>query len=305
MSNQVWIVDLPSAAERQLTTDEFFKSNLAWLLDGSRLAYAWYRNPDPYHDTLTTILADGTDPRDLGPVQTIYDPPALSPDGRTIAYGGDGGEEGSSGIVLLDLATGTRRTLTNDGAVAPAWSPDGTKIVAALYSRRVLVFDVATGATLASIEDPGTQGVLGWTADGSAVIYEGCGDTKDSCGPWTALADGTGKRPYDGPLPDANPGWLSPDRQWRATVRDDPDLPGVSSLFVGQASGGTAVRLTGTLIVGSVSWSPDSQWLAFGGSPVGDAGSARIYLVNRAGGVPVPVTAGPLDEAPAWQPAGS
>ena len=53
--------------------------------------------------------------------------PAISPDGKTVAFVRDGG--GDSGLYLIDMDGGNeRRILAQPGLRAPAWSPDGERI---------------------------------------------------------------------------------------------------------------------------------------------------------------------------------
>ncbi len=54
--------------------------------------------------------------------------PAVSPDGRSVAFASE--RDGNWDIYLLDLATGAETRLTDDplNDMAPSWSPDGTRI---------------------------------------------------------------------------------------------------------------------------------------------------------------------------------
>jgi serine/threonine protein kinase/Tol biopolymer transport system component len=68
--------------------------------------------------------------------QLTYDPglsdfPALSPDGKLVAYASDGGVEGESDLYIKQVAGGQPIRLTSDGAgnTTPDFSPDGSKIV--------------------------------------------------------------------------------------------------------------------------------------------------------------------------------
>jgi Tol biopolymer transport system component len=69
-----------------------------------------------------SMRADGTSLEPLTPVDEIARDPALSPDGRQLAY------VVSDGIKLLDLANGQSEVLV-PGADQPSWSSDGARLV--------------------------------------------------------------------------------------------------------------------------------------------------------------------------------
>ncbi|MBI3751854.1 MAG: PD40 domain-containing protein [Chloroflexi bacterium] len=301
----IYLVDAGGGeAPVRLTNDARVEEAIYWLLDGSALVYAWSTYLDPYHQTLTSIRTDGAGAIDLGPVQTIYSPSAVSPDGRYVAFGGDGSEDGSSGLVLLDLADGARRQLTAGGETQPIWSPDGSRILAFLPSRGLTVIGGTSGQVMARIDDPGIQWLVGWTGDGLSILYHSCGSDlgKTECMDAPTLvanADGTNVRTYDGPLPpDPNePQLASPDRQWIATWAD-------GTLRVAPATGGGAIELAPG---DSPAWSRDSMWLVFRGidaGPTATSGSVSrgLFTVRRDGGQPIQLTDGASDEPMAWQP---
>ncbi len=307
--DELYVVDAAGGTPTRLTADSQVVKALYWLLDGSRLVYAWSTHPNPYQQTLTSIRADATDRRDLGPAQTLYSPPAISPDGRTVVFSGDGSEDGSSGLVLLDLVAGTRTQLTTDGATGAIWSPDGKRLLAFLPSRRVVVIDAASGAELARISDAGVDSLLGWSPDGTSIIYHGCGPDlgKIQCmnaAPLVANADGTNVRVYSGTLPNAAvSGLASPDGRWIVTSTADASNA-EGRLSVAAASGGPAMDLA---VGSSPAWSPDSNWIVFAGAATEPAASSAglsggLFVVSREGGVAHRITDGPYDQAQAWQP---
>ena len=299
----IYLVAVAGGDPTRLTNDDRIEGDLMWLLDGSRLVYTWSTFEDPYHQTLAWVRPDGTDRRDIGPVQSVYSTPAVSPDGRTVVFSGDGTEDGSSGLVLLDLVAGTRRQLTTDGATGATWSPDGTRIAAYLPSRRVVIIDVATGAETGRIVDAGVDQVYGWTADGRGVIYKSCGPelNKPDCiaaPPRVADADGRNPRTYTGPLPEAIPELPgSPDGAWLLGI----DASG--ALQVTPAAGGPPVVVgRGT----NAAWAPDSAWIVFAAEPtdpgaIATGRSDGLVVVSRLGGPPIRLTDGPYDQGPAWR----
>lgn len=293
----------------RLTNDARIEEAIYWLLDGSGLVYAWSTRIDPYHQTLTSIRSDGTGSIDLGPVQTTYGPSAVSPNGRYVAFGGDGMEDGSSGLVLLDLATGTRRQVTAGGETAPIWSPDGSRILALLPRRGLRIIDGTSAAVVARIDDPDVESPVGWTSDGLSVLFHRCGMdlSKTGCMNAPTLAastDGSNVRTYDGPMPagPSEPQLASPDRRWIASWAD-------GTLQVTPSPGGPGVRLAPGVELApgdSPAWSRDSMWLAFWGIAEGPTATSNgattgLYAVRRDGGQPIRLTEG-SDRVIAWQP---
>ncbi len=131
---QVFVLSADGGTPRQLTHGPFdHGGRLAWLPDGSGLVLSANREPEgtaPLDSELWRVdLADGslealTD-RD-GPDAS----PALSPDGRFVAYTGfDDRRQGyePTRLWLLELASGETRCLTPEldrSVAAPAWSDD-------------------------------------------------------------------------------------------------------------------------------------------------------------------------------------
>lgn len=96
-----------------------------------------------------------------------------SPDGRTLAYVSSA-ERVSPHLVLLDLATGTRRELGVAGH-SPRWSPDGSRIAYATWlggGIRLLDAD-GTNPRLVSQEGRHYGEEVDWSPDGAWLIARG------------------------------------------------------------------------------------------------------------------------------------
>ncbi|MBM7775577.1 Tol biopolymer transport system component [Actinokineospora baliensis] len=96
--------------------------------------------------------------------------PAWSRDGTQLAYASD--KAGTEDLYVRDVATGRERRVTSiDGAeFAPAWSPDGTTLAFQDHANQTLTVDVATGAVTRVL--PGSFSVPGkpsWSADGKVL----------------------------------------------------------------------------------------------------------------------------------------
>jgi hypothetical protein len=100
---------------------------LAWSPDGSRLAFETGDFDGPH--AVGLMNADGTDRTVLpGTDSDSATAPAWSPDGRTIAFVRDTGQD--TGVWLYDLEDQTARQITaysdtDHGDTNPVWSPDG------------------------------------------------------------------------------------------------------------------------------------------------------------------------------------
>jgi Tol biopolymer transport system component len=296
----VFMIRADGSGLERLTDDDHREGILIWLLDGSRLLYTWSTEADPYDDHLVSIRPDGSDPRELGLVHTVYDEPVWSPDGTKVAFGGDGNDSGETGVVVVDLVDGSFRQLTRDGASYPRWSPDGTRLVAILLARRIETIDARTGTTMTIVEDESVQAPLGWTSDMS-IAFSGCSPvmSKEECiaAPLVEVdADGSHPRAYTGSVPDRIEDVRSPNGQWIAVRRDD-------GIYVRAGAGSTEMKLAG---LGRPSWSPDSSWLVFARAiaPSASVGSDPfgLVIVPPTGGSQITLTDGRDDANPAWQP---
>ena len=111
---------------------------------------------------------------------------ALSPDGRTLAFGQPGG-----GLGLLDLGSGRVRTLTGAGAGEPrAFSPDGRTLSTAEGSGNVILWDVEEGVTTETLQGHAANndeqhafspdGRTLYTAgnDGRVIVWDVAGDRR-------------------------------------------------------------------------------------------------------------------------------
>jgi len=105
-------------------------------------------------DVWMLSLADGGRDRPIVDAQGIQHHPAVSPDGRHLAYVSN--ESGRREVYLTDLpdATGARQ-VSGDGGWAPAWSRDGRHVV---FLREV-------GNLVAAME-------VGWAAEPGGAIAE-------------------------------------------------------------------------------------------------------------------------------------
>jgi serine/threonine-protein kinase len=215
--------------------------------------------------------------------------PALSPDGRFLAYAG--GNPLQTRVYVRQVSGGRPALLTGDSAaveVSPSWSPDGTRI---LFANRQGLFSVSASGGAPRQEAPArAAGPIiwsQWSPDGQTVAY--------------VVADSIFLKPSG-----AAPRFLatstsvtgcrwSPDGTRLVCAAGNAYFTMVGALFgnlapswielVDVRSGARTVLTDSTSINHSPAWSSDGRWIYF----VSDrAGPADIYRILADGGRPAP-----------------
>jgi len=236
--------------------------------------------------------------------------PALSPDGRRLAFTWDGGKLGAPPMLYLqDLPDQDRplvpaRALTKDGdgVACPTWSPDGRSLVFVRQgpSRAAVYLISPERAEERKIRDlpPAT---LAWTgcvaafsADGTFLAISTAGAAMQTH--LIRLLIATGVEEPIVPAPDGihsgdgNPAY-SPDGRYLAFLRRDTrasmDIYLIATSADGKA-GGEPRRLTAErLMMHGMAWSPDSQSIVYSATRNGSVALWRI-----------PVNGGPSEAVP-------
>src|SRR5438128_2813484 len=224
---------------------------------------------------------------------------AIAPAGQ-IAFTSqrDGNEE-----IYVTNADGSGVTrLTNNPArdVAPAWSPDGSKIMFETNrdgNWEVYVMNADGSGPLNLSNNPASEDpdwtAPAWSPDGSKIAFRS--DRDGNLEIYVMNADGSGvTRLTSAPGADWNPAW-SPDGSKIAFVsgRDGND-----EIYVMNADGSGPANLTNNG-PGDYppAWSPDGRQIAF-------VGGGGLYVMNADGSGVTQLTNNASDWAPAWRPRG-
>ncbi|NKB88758.1 MAG: hypothetical protein GKS06_11105 [Acidobacteria bacterium] len=221
--------------------------------------------------------------------------PAISPDGRYLAF--QGIEGGRANLYLHDFETGDLALLTSTDALegGPAWSPDGESI--AFYSNRDGNFDIYTvrmdGTELRRRTDDAAMDLMpSWlSADDLLYVSNRNGDQLR-----LLHLDSGADELLSVEVEHHNRATLSPSgKELSVGLKrgDDWDLA-----ILDLDGGIKRVLDAGPDRAGSGAWSPDGQTLVY---PSRQTGDWDLYSVPAAGGTPVRLTSDPGRELdPTW-----
>ncbi len=142
----------------------------SWSPDGETLVFSRFlpSQPENVSDIWLARRDDDREPRPFGVTRTSGIAPAVSPDGKWLAY--TSGESGQSEIHVQPFPDGGERyQISTDGGRKPVWSPDGRSIYyRALDERRILEAPVTmkprfrAGAPKVLLDGPYETGTYYW-----------------------------------------------------------------------------------------------------------------------------------------------
>jgi Tol biopolymer transport system component len=210
--------------------------------------------------------------------------PALSPDGKLVAYAA--GPSGATKILVRQLDGGSTIPVTagvQGDLRRPQWTPDGARI--AFQSPRGIEIVPALGGTprlLVESPRPDSAADLAWAPDGRRFVYR-VGDTLYVRG----LEGGTPRKVVRSRELYA-PSW-SPDGRWIAYVSGNPPYiygprsqlgnMAPSTIFVVPADGGAPVQVAGEKSLNlSPIWLPSGRQLLFVSNRDGGRDVYRVSL---------------------------
>ncbi len=217
--------------------------------------------------------------------------PALSPDGKTVAFSKQGGGAADRDIWLRDLVRGNERRLTTDAAtnVTPFWSPNGEQIVfrSSLGSKPDLHMRASSGSGQDEVllSTPNNTVVDQWSRDGRFIVYSEI-DPKTKWDLWYLPIGEDGKasgKPMVFLHSEFNEthGQLSPDSRWMAYTSD---VSGQSEVYVQPfPSADNEIRIS-TAGGEQPRWRADGKELFYLGT---DGKMTSVAITTLAGSKPV------------------
>lgn len=209
--NEIYLLDCGLGKIRRLTDNDASDRYPSWSPDRERIVFVSDRDGNP---EIYVINADGSDAERLteNPGSDTF--PAWSPDNTSIAFFSRAG--GVDNIWLLDLITGTHRSLTDyeDGTGGTiTFSPDGKKIFFGyekLEKYKIYMLDLPDGTPREIIAHARDKSRLSCIVDpeGLALLYvSGTGNQEDV---WLSyVEDGRFKHITKNTAPDHSPSFTA------------------------------------------------------------------------------------------------
>ncbi len=172
----IYLYDLATKTEKTLQAG--VRSQLAWSPDGSRLYYSKITRENPHWSDISDLYVYDRNAEEETRLTfgVRASSPAVSPDGKTIAY--IAGKDGTLNLFKVN-ADGTDRTqLTNyyngEQVFHPHWSPDGTSILfdyAIRDGRDVAMIPASGGTVTFLVQTSADERNAIYTPDGKSIIY--------------------------------------------------------------------------------------------------------------------------------------
>ena len=233
--------------------------------------------------SIRVMLPNGT--RARGVVRPAFgtDAPALSPDGRQLAY-----VTSAPGPTLYVLDMKSRRTVlvaavNSGGALYPAWSPDG-RWIAFVRGRDIAVVHPDGSGLRRVTRAPFQDYFPTWSPDGRSIAFMRDRATFDSDIYRVPTAGGAVRRLTGGGVANSSPAW-SPCGGTIAYVKE-PTTGGHAQIWLMSPDGSNQRHpVEETISADDPAWSPDCAWIAFTrGRGFGDVGDgAEIYAMRPDG----------------------
>jgi TolB protein len=259
-----------------------------------RIAFVSDRDgPDPVgnmgNQEIYIMNADGSGQQRLTHNDAADAAPAVSPDGRMIAFVSN--RSGAPELFVMNVDGTGERQLTVPGAGGemgarqPRWSPDGKQIVFFGSVRPDIYVINLDGTGLKNLTNrQGMDAYPDWSPDGRRIAFTSNRDGAREI--YVLNADGTNVARLTSGILKGNVGmWLrprwSPDGRKIAFATDRDRTDGTSEIYVMNADGSNLVRLTfNDVLDAEPTWSPDGKMIAFHRTVLGHA---QVFVMQADG----------------------
>ena len=146
----------------------------AWAPDGTRLAFALYREVPGARQGVYTVRADGSRQTRIADVEPVTGP-VWSPDGRKLTFAARNGDRVDVYLLTTNglYGRGTIANLTRDDegdALDPAWSPDGDRIAYAADGD-IWVMDAGGAGKERLAGTDRHDAAPAWSPDGTKIAF--------------------------------------------------------------------------------------------------------------------------------------
>jgi dipeptidyl aminopeptidase/acylaminoacyl peptidase len=204
---------------------------------------------------------------------------ALSPDGQRLVFSRVA-QNGGADLWLRDVADGTEKQLTFDGAAfTPQWSPDGTRIVFTGPGEspppKLFIRNMTDSSPAARFVAPTANFASSWSADGDSIVSVRIDpDSRNDL--WVQrVQDGAAERLFLNTPFNESQGKLSPDNRWIVYVTDES---GADEVWVARFPSGESRRQV------SVGGGMSPQWGAGGKEILYISGNKQLMTAPIAEG---------------------
>jgi Tol biopolymer transport system component len=259
-----------------------------------------------FNDAIYAIAGIGHPPTKLTSGRASDSYPALSPDGRQIAFQRYTNKNAVPQIWVMNANGSGQKQLTRGGAAEhPQWSPDGKKILFQGFlgdsSDEFWVINANGSGRVRLTYSPHHVDVSGasWSPSGQLIVFarDPIDVPSTSGGIYVVSVDGTGLKrlrpaPNRGAVELESPAW-SPDGSKIAYMQNGPAV----AIWTMSADGSEPQRVAGPAY-GPPAWSPDSTRIAF-------TYFSRVSVVNADGTTDRTASDTYIGRDLAWSPTGS
>ncbi len=244
-SNQICIMNADGSSYRRLTTEDGLNHYYPSLApDGGSIVYSQYREDNVY-EIYELTLADGVVRRVTDRLGTLTGP-AISPDGKSIAFTHWTVASDQEQIWVIDRDGGNARRVFNDHGWDPTWSPTGAQILFASDrdGSNQLYIGNLDGRGLHKISSlSAIRGRSDWSSQNMIATYSGDAWKREI---YVMYEDGSNQHRVSPPGGNSQGPSFSPDGRWIAFTAYYDKLNDINGceIYIMRVDGSDLRRLT-------------------------------------------------------------